>query len=183
MSARRGKKLERSRTKDSTYSDAHYRFAFVDIPQVFLGANSTKVIDLLLNGQGYEFFSSYWRLRHSDVEVDPEEIGVDLRRTHDDAVECVVTMPPIYENVLCAYFVGIHIPENVVDSVMDAAGDSDELKQIDIGGVRLIYLENSTFGMIFIGEVEQLFTHSNLGGGPDPSLENMWLVMDHVCGE
>jgi hypothetical protein len=179
----RDKKLEKLRTKDSSYRDAHYKFAFVDVPQSVFGNSSAKVIDVLLAGQGEEFFPGLWHLRHHNVKVDPEEFGVDLRQTEDDAVECVVTMPPIYGDTLNAYYIGIHVPEDVVDSILDADGDPENLKQVKTDGVRLIYLENSTLGMIFIGEVRQLFSHSNLGVGPEPSLENMWLVMNHVCGE
>ena len=47
-------------------------------------------------------------------------------------------------------------------------------------GVRLIFLEESDFGLTMIGESSGPGMHTNLGYGPEPSREAMWDVMNSV---
>jgi hypothetical protein len=46
--------------------------------------------------------------------------------------------------------------------------------------VRLIFLEESGFGLTMIGESSGPGMHTNLGYGPEPSREAMWDVMNSV---
>ena len=66
-----------------------------------------------------------------------------------------------------------------------SASPAQVIRSLEVGenltdGVRLIFLEESGFGLTMVGELGGPGVHTNLGYGPEPSREAMWDVMNSV---
>ena len=154
---------------------AHYRFAFEFLPAGLFGAAGATIIRHFLDGLGRIALGALWFRLNPDRDIEYEAFTVDRREFGNGSVHFVVNMPGVSPGKLEAHYFGIYVPEHVVQ-IMAAGGT-------DVGGVRLLFLEESGFGLTMIGESSGSGVHTNLGYGPLPGLEAMRDVMEQVFEE
>ena len=162
-----------SASLDDPYHMAHYRFAFVVIPTWLFGSKGADFVRGLLQGNGRPIFGGLWFAVNSEFDIEQDAFVIDERHTTSGDAQFVVNMPRPTGRSHEAQFLGIHVPRSVIDSL--------DTEEFSIDGIRLIFLESSVFGLTVVGESRGAGNHFNLGGGPEPTRDGMWLVMDEVC--
>ena len=151
---------------------AHYRFAFVLLPVAIFGTSGAVIIQHFLDGNGRVALGALWFRTNPDVDIEHEAFFVDDRQLSDGSIQFVANMPTVTAGKLEAHFVGLHVPAQVIRSLEVGENLTD--------GVRLIFLEESGFGLTMVGELGGPGVHTNLGYGPEPSREAMWDVMNNI---
>jgi hypothetical protein len=154
---------------------AHYRFAFGVVPENVFGDRGAEFLEFFVAEQGKMVLTALWRLLNPDLMIEPDTFTVKGRTTVEGHQQFVVNMPPVTPEMLEAHFFGIHLPREVVSTLTSS--------EVDLSGVRLLFLEESLFGSTVIGESRGPGSHLNLGSGPDATWDGMWQVMDLVLSE
>lgn len=151
---------------------AHYRFAFLLLPAAIFGASGAEILRHFLDGKGRVALGILWFATNSDVDIEHEAFFVDQRETSNGDVQFVANMPTVTPGKLEAHYFGIHVPAPVMRSSESGVHSTN--------GVRLIFLEESGFGLTMIGESSGPGVHTNHGWGPEPSREAMWDIMSEL---
>jgi len=176
------RKLKKTfRTSDSDYRFAQYKFAFIELPAILFGNEAPLFVKYLCLEDGQNIFDNFWNHKNPDFQLAPGTIQVENQYSTKNDLHCLVSLPPVDSDELFAHCLGIHIPDAVIERLWSDLDHFEELDGEAFVGIRLLFLENSQFDFSVIGESSGPFTHSNLGSGPKPSLENMSLVMQSFC--
>lgn len=178
---RRNKPKNTFRSSDEDYRFAHYKFAFIELPSILFGDEAPVFVKYLCFEDGQDLFDSFWNQRVPDFRLAPGTIRVENQYSTNNDLHCLVSLPPVNSEGLFAHCLGIHIPEALIEKLFSDVDHFEELNREELGGIRLLFLENAKFDYSIIGESKGPGTHSNLGSGPIPSLENMSLVMQTFC--
>jgi len=161
--------------------DVHYAFCHIMLPRMVFSADGPLFLARLSGDDGSQILADQWNQLCGRNRL-LRKRARDFTRNAVELTErweaFVITPPPALE-IAEAHFVGLLIDFEVLNEA--TAQGSDAVARS--GGVRYLCLERSHPMPTMIGEWHYQFgERSNLGFGPDPSVEAMVQVLAGLVG-
>ena len=161
----------------------YYRLANATLPMMLFSDFGPAVITGFLRDIGSELMMTIWQ-RVAGDSTEKDLFPVEVRQTFSGGCVIVIGLPSTGAPTEAGYL-GIYVPVAMRNMLDDHADDDDAPEfaegSVEAMGVRLFSIEYSIIGTM-IGEI-RVGRHMNLGGGPQPSANAMFMVVCDVTGE